>query len=356
MFNYKKGFFPRLKSVGLLASKFSPTELRDQSMAQISSTTKIALIHKMLVALFLLTGLSITSAQPAANGIPFNAYILQAVHYIEANYSAMGYGQNAYTHDLPYGNTIIKASHPPETMCVAAVAEVIITALNIYMHQTGDKTPLDYLPPEGWQRLRITDIKSHIWVDPRLRSDGTADALSTFGIGRHAKFSDLTPGSFINLNRDNGTGHAVVFISFIDADGKDVNTYSSLVAGFKYFSSQGKHGAAGSGFGYRYAFFDKNGVPFCPNLPLGMKRDCGVQIPKNYKVLNSGYMIMPSQWDKAYREQSLNKLVKKLYSQDYSRAPAIFPTIHAKDETDFISQLKETDTMRVNPRYLLEDL
>ena len=308
------------------------------------------------IALAILVTVIIATAESPANPQSFNSYILQAVDYIAKNYSAKGYGQAAYTHDLPYGNTVVKASRPPETMCVAAVAEVIITALNIYMHQTGDETPLKYLPVSSWERLRLTDIKSHIWVDSRLKSNGTADALSTFGIGRHARFSELTPGAFININRDNGSGHAVVFLGFIDANGKDVSTYGPSVAGLKYFSSQGKHGATGSGFGYRYAFFDKDGVPFCPTLASDMKRDCGIKFSKDYTILNCGYMIMPAQWDDEYRQQSLDKLAKRLYNQDYSRGPGIFPTIHAKNEADFITQLKTHDTMQLNPKYITEDL
>jgi hypothetical protein len=311
------------------------------------------------VALFSLVAVSLAAGQATSEPRLFNTYILKAVQYLDQNYPAEGYGQSAYTHDLHYGDTVVKASHPPETMCVAAVAEVIITALDLYMQETGDKTPLNYLPAIGWERLGLRDIRSHIWVDARLKSNGTADALSTFGIGRHAPFKELTPGSFINLNRDNGSGHAVIFLGFIDDHGKDIAMYGPSVAGFKYFSSQGKHGASGSGLGYRYAFFDRDGQSFCPTLAADMKRDCTIKAPrydKDYQTLNSGYMLMPQQWDKEYRDTSLDRLEKNLYQQNYSKGFSLFPTIHANNEADFINQLRNSDTMQCNAKYNNEDL
>jgi hypothetical protein len=37
-------------------------------------------------------------------------------------------------------------------MCVAAVTEVMIEALNIYCKETGDKTPFNKLAPTSWTR------------------------------------------------------------------------------------------------------------------------------------------------------------------------------------------------------------
>jgi len=150
----------------------------------------------------------------------FNEYILKAVADLNQHYPSKGYDINkAYTHDIAYDSGTVKASQPALTMCVAATAEVIITALNLYVKETGDKSVYAYLPVTSWNRMRPKDIRSHIWVDPKLDAYGTADALVTFGIGKRVKFSELEPGSFVNINRLNKSGHSVIFIGFIDSKG-----------------------------------------------------------------------------------------------------------------------------------------
>lgn len=166
----------------------------------------------------------------------FNKYILRAVEDLHQHYPSMGYNiSKAYTHNIPYGNEEVKASSPPLTMCVAATAEVIITALNIYVAETGDKSVYTYFPASSWNRMRPKDIRSHIWVDPKLDSYGTADALVTFGVGKRVKFSELEPGSFVNFNRLNRTGHSVIFLGFIDSKGNILPQYSDEVRGLNIF-------------------------------------------------------------------------------------------------------------------------
>jgi hypothetical protein len=296
---------------------------------------------------------SVSMADPTKNG--FNDYILQAVTYLEANYEAKGYGASAYTHPLPYGSATIKdGPKAPETMCVAAVAEVIVTALNIYMHDTGDKTPATYLPANGWYSMRVGDIKSYIWVDPRLESYGTADALAKFGVGVRQPFADLQPGSFINLNRDNKTGHAVVFLGFIDRAGDIVSSYDAAkVAGFKYFSSQGKTGAPGSGFGYKYAFFRTKDERYCPDLSGGRRVDCGVIYSDDMKMLDTGYMTMPSTWKKAALELNLKAVSEEIYVKNQAKqSPFVLPLNLSKDQ--FKKILSLTNVATLNPAYAQE--
>ena len=123
-------------------------------------------------------------------------------------------------------------------------------------------------------------------------------------MGMTVPFSELKPGSFINLNRTGGTGHAVVFLAFIDINGNDVSTYGSNVAGFRYYSSQG--GKSNGGFDYRCAFFRNYGTPTLSN---GCKRDTGVYEPdyQGYTYFNSGVMYMPSKWLRTSWSGSKNK-------------------------------------------------
>jgi hypothetical protein len=294
------------------------------------------------------------------NGRDFNAYILKAVEVLNRNYPAKGYANSAYTHALTYGpdkSKKIRPGNAPYTMCVAAVAEVIITALDLYMddHKNNPEVArkvLDYLPPEGWSRMRPKDIKSHLWVDPRLKASGTADALSTFGIGRHADFEKLRPGAFINLNRTNRTGHAVVFLGYIDRNGDDVRAHGPSVVGFRYFSSQGATRAPGSGFGYRYAFLNQNNRSFCPSLGGGRKVDCDIIARRDQNYLNTGYMLHPDYWDAAYRDRSLEQVVARIYNQDYSRSPARLGLRPGLSRAQFEAALRRTDTMKLDPKYL----
>jgi hypothetical protein len=238
-----------------------------------------------------------TKSVPAPNppsGKNFNAYILKAVEKINQEHSLRGYNINAQlTHDLNYGSKgILKSTFGELTMCVSASLEIIITAYEIYANETGDNSVFDFLPFKSWSTLASTSIKAHIWVDPKLDSYGTADALSHFGIGELVPFSELQPGSFINLNRDNGTGHSVVFISYIDIKANELPAYDAAkVAGFKYFSAQGKAARGQGGFDYRYAFFSKNGCP-----TISYHRDCGLMYSADRKYLNTGVMWHPRDW------------------------------------------------------------
>ncbi|MFA5160625.1 MAG: hypothetical protein WC421_00095 [Elusimicrobiales bacterium] len=223
----------------------------------------------------------------------FNAYILKAVSKLYASYRLMGYDiHSVLTHNIRYdGYGVIQATNPPLTMCVAAQMEVMLTAYQIYAAETGDSSVYDYLPIDSYEGLDREDLKGHIWVNSEFNSYGTADALVNFGMGEHIPFEKLTPGAFVNINRVNGTGHAVAFLGYINKRGEMQKEYNSAVVGFKYFSSQGKKDAGLGGFDYRYAVFDSFG---CPEMPG--KRDCGVIYSKDQKMLNTGVMLAPRNW------------------------------------------------------------
>ena len=223
----------------------------------------------------------------------FNAYILKAVDFLNAKYGLLGYDiSSVLTHDIVYHTYgTIPARHAPLTMCVAAQMEVILTAYQIYAQETGDYSIYDYLPKQSFEGLSITDLKGHIWVNHEFNAYGTADALINFGMGERTVFEKLKPGSFVNINRTTGTGHAVTFIGFIDLKGAVQPQYNTSVVGFKYFSSQGLAAAGDGGFDYRYAIFSQFG---CPELPY--KRDCNVIYSADQKMLNTGTMLNPKSW------------------------------------------------------------
>jgi hypothetical protein len=295
------------------------------------------------------------AAEPSlADDQSFNKYVLRAVEKINSTYPSKGYSKNSfYTHDLKYGDGTIKSNTPPMTMCVAAVAEVIAVAINMYVDETGDTKPYSHLPYSGWNRMRPMDIRSHIWVDHHLASAGTADALTTFGVGKRTAFRNLQPGSFINLNRTNKTGHAVVFMGFIDKDGTVIDPYNDSVKGFKYFSSQGQGNIGDAGFAYRYAFFEKNGVKFCPQIQTG-KRDCGVIWSTGQTYLNTGYMLPPKKWNEDAKNSNLAKLKLGLYKQTKSKGVSFLGIDPRVSKEEFYNIINTKDTMILGEQYSRE--
>ncbi len=230
---------------------------------------------------------------PAA--VTFNDTVLAAVDFIYARYRLLGYDSAVLTHDILYpggaDDQTIHMSGGAKTMCVAAAMEVMLTAMHIYAEDTGDTTVWDYLPERSWESLASDCVKAHIWVNHDLNTWGTADALAIFGMGETVVFEDLTPGSFINLNRTTGSGHAVVFLSFIDMVGNQSPVYHPDVIGFRYFSSQGGLDVGAGGMDYRYAIFSAYGSPEMP-----YKRDINVIYSTDPHYLNTGVMWHPDHW------------------------------------------------------------
>jgi hypothetical protein len=236
------------------------------------------------------------SAQCQEGPAIFNSYILKAVDLISRSRSALGYGPAAFTRDLVFGdNGVLKASKPPITMCVAAQLEVLIEAINLYAKDTGNYSPFHFVPKITWERLRPNDLRGQIWIVDHSPAQGAGDAFQNFGMGNRIGFRDLKPGSFLNFNRNNRTGHAVIFLAYLDKAGNELREYSSEVAGFKYFSSQGA-GKPDGGFGYRWGFFSQNG---CPSLDGNRKRDCGIIYSETGNLLVGGNVYNPANWDQA---------------------------------------------------------
>ena len=222
----------------------------------------------------------------------FNDYLLKAVEELAEGYGLLGYADEALTHDLEYGSHgLIPATAPPKTMCVAAVLEVIVTAMQIYARETGDATLFDFLPRQSFTSLGAEAIRGHLWVNPAFNANGSADAVRHFGMGMTVPFKELTPGALINLNRTTGTGHAVIFLAFIDGAGIEQTRWSPDVIGFKYFSSQGGSAAGEGGFDYRCAVFSEGGAPQLP-----CKRDLEVIYSEDQVFLNTGMIYAPSLW------------------------------------------------------------
>ena len=273
--------------------------------------------------------LGVVIRQDRPGGIQtFNDYVLDAVFYLYENYQLLGYDSGVLTHDIEYGPYgTIERTKEAKTMCVAAVMEVILTAMELYVADTGDTTVWDVLPKRSWERLGANDIKAHIWVNYSLDAGGTADALRHFGMGENVPFEELTPGSFINLNRTNGTGHAVVFLAFIDDEGTEYESHNDDVIGFLYLSSQGRSTVGQGGLDFRYAIFDQFGEPEMP-----YKRDLHIIYRESQHYLNTGVMFHPSQWVSTIYTRRANGLQFMVWDEDVSAFdPVYFNGITADD-------------------------
>lgn len=256
-------------------------------------------------------GLSLSSAPAQARD--FNAYVLRAIDQIYSQYAGGGYDLgSAFTHDIAYGDGKIKSSSgknpPAPSMCVAGVTEVILTAINLYVSETRDRTPFTKAPLPLWTRGNALSLRANLFMFSGAGSRGTGHALRRFGMGQELGFESLKPGDFINFNRTTKSGHAVIFLGYLDASGNPAAD-SQSASGFKYFSLQGK-GRPDAGFGYRWAFFEGT----CPTLSGGKVRDCHVLRSRNPILLNIGRMSMPADWRvdtaiSALRAQGLREIM-----------------------------------------------
>jgi hypothetical protein len=175
-------------------------------------------------------------------------------------------------------------------MCVAAAAEVLMTAINIYANETGDRSVYSKVPVALWQKGNLLSLKANIFMFKGSGSRGTAHTLSRFGMGNELSFDRLKPGDFVNLNRTGGSGHAVVFMGYLDSTGNAVAQFGPIVKGFRYFSAQGK-GRPDAGFAFRNAYFSGT----CPSGGM-TPRDCNLIRSANPALLNVGRASAPSNW------------------------------------------------------------
>lgn len=224
----------------------------------------------------------------------FNPYIMRSIEKIVSKRGGLGYDlHGSFSKNLAYGGDRIDAnSLKPKTMCVAGVAEVLVEAINLYASDHGNDV-YKMLPKSAWSSGRLTDLRASIWMYEGSGSNGTAWAFKRFQLGEELKFDVLKAGDVINLNRDGGSGHAVIFLAYLDKNNKETARFTNDVRGFKYFSSQGK-GKPDAGFGYRYGFFSG----YCPSEGSinGVVRDCKIIRSNSSRLLNVGRMWSPSEW------------------------------------------------------------
>lgn len=260
----------------------------------------------------------------------FNYFIMKAIYDRAAKRDGRGYSlQKSYSQDLEYPGSAegVKRFHydkatekwvfpggTGETMCVAAVAEVIIEALNIYVKESGDTSVAERMPADHWgARAKAKHIRQHIWEYSGLGSKGAGHALSRFDIGTEKRFSELVPGDTLKFNRNSAPGHSTIFVAYLDKSGAVQESYSSKAKGFLYFSAHGGgfnlSNEASTGLGFKREFFAGS----CPSDSEKQKGRCNVIGPSGEWGPNLGQMYHPKSWGAEVGKSYKDELVKKLY-------------------------------------------
>ncbi len=316
---------PLIRGASFSTSNRASVEMSSKT----EQATKTSLTTAMPIVASLYQDVQNEQGQP-----DLNEYVVRAVEKIYSERSKGGYHiGSAYTGDLTYGEQVVKATpkrspedvSPRRTMCVAAVGEVMIEAINLYVQDSGDPTPYLRLPASTWMRGTLLSFKPYLFMQTDSRgvfnyqlgktpstikderrvfalARGTGHAMSIFGIGVERDFNALKKGDFVNFNRSSGSGHAVVFLSYIGSDNKYTSTYNSEVIGFHYFSAQGK-GKPDAGFGYRDAYFRTHSGPSAGGYP----KDSAIR-SQDRLYLNGGRLWTPSAWAVEHAQNKIQQL------------------------------------------------
>ena len=138
---------------------------------------------------------------------------------------------NGVTEDIYYKDEIILKSHSSGkkySHCTGITFEVFFKAMQNRNMANG----IDINDFNGMTKDELVDLML-IWfvaAGPKAESN-LAVGLEKYGLGeRISNLEDAAPGDFIDLSRENNTGHAVVFIDWIREGDK--------IIGLKHWSSQ----------------------------------------------------------------------------------------------------------------------
>lgn len=280
----------------------------------------------------------------------FNDHVMRAVEMLYLTRRGGGYGgpalrdtSYAFTRNLDYGTlgaipqspgaNARDAAYLHATMCVASTAEIVIEAINAYCAApqglAGRVDPRQLVTAAMWSRANLTALRPYLWMQsddrnvfrykpsevPRKNvngrvvsalSRGSAHAFSIFRMGEELPFADLVKGDFVNLNREHGPGHSVIFCGYIGPDNKHTANHTPDVLGFTFFSAQGPK--IGGGFDYRDAYF---GPGHYTGPTAGHKADPGIIMRQSSQLyLNSGRLWTPDRWDTAGAIEEIRKKVR----------------------------------------------
>lgn len=139
---------------------------------------------------------------------------------------------NGVTVNLYYKNRVLLKAHPSgnkASHCSGITFEVFFKAMQNRNKQLG-------LSSDDFNGMNYEELYDFVltWYAAKgsKSSNNVAVAVEKYGIGRRiTHFADAKAGDFMDISRENNTGHTVVFKNWIwDSNGR--------IIGFKYWSSQ----------------------------------------------------------------------------------------------------------------------
>ena len=176
---------------------------------------------------------------PSPNLISLNPHVLELLRTYPTD-GTHGYhwvdGFDGVTVNLIYQNEVIaKAEAQRRTYCCGLTLEVYLLACERYARLRGAKSyRLDELTPGGVRKLKSD------WFVATGKRGGPVDALIHRGLGvKIPVIEEALPGDFIQLWRESGSGHSVIFLGLEDG-------------GLRYWSTQ----ASTKGIGERSEKFN----------------------------------------------------------------------------------------------------
>ena len=148
------------------------------------------------------------------------------------------------TQNLFYKGRIVMKAHPNGTgcsYCCGLTFEIFIRAMQLRNMQKG-------LDPDDFNGMTFYDLFNmlQVWFIEG-EGDSPQKAIEYYGLGRKiANWEEAKAGDFMDLSRNNKTGHSVIFIEWVrDKENK--------ITGLKYFSSNSK------GVDYLTEYFSDSG-------------------------------------------------------------------------------------------------
>ncbi|MDR7871292.1 MAG: hypothetical protein RIN55_10550 [Tissierellaceae bacterium] len=158
---------------------------------------------------------------------------------------------NGVTENVYYKDELILKAHPSGkkySHCTGITFEVFFKAMQNRNKDHG----IEINNFNGMTKDEMVDfmLTWYVAMGPKSQSN-LAVAIEKYGLGeRITNLEEVAPGDFIDLSRENNTGHAVVFIDWIREGNR--------IIGLKHWSSQ----QSTSGISYKEEYFnvrDKNG-------------------------------------------------------------------------------------------------
>jgi hypothetical protein len=155
------------------------------------------------------------------------------------------------TRDVWYQGALVAEADPyGRCYCVGLTWEVYMRAFQAADLASGGDGTLNGMTISDLEEFQ-TD-----WYVRELLGAGASDALESYGIGwRVASLSDVKPGDFVQLWRNNGTGHSVIFQDW-ERDG------TGAIVGLDYWSTQ----SSTEGIDFNDEYFGAGSWDVDPNL------------------------------------------------------------------------------------------